>query len=475
VRGCIHHRFAEVAERFPDRIALHTPAGDSTFEALRVGAVKLARVLAAVGCRPRDRVAILSTEDAVVVTSLLGVLEAGCVFAPLGAASGPLLDRSLRALDCRAIVTDARARSRLPQVGVPVIELAGTEVLHDASGEISSPSVDLDAPCSIYFTSGSTGEPRAIVGRLSGIDHHIGWEIEFLGEAACARGTILHAPSYDAYLPDVFVPMCSGGTACAPPSNGSFGAWLAHEGITLVHCVPSLFRGWLASAGIAPGRLQAILFAGEVVRPSDVRGARATLGPGVRLVNLYGPSEATLVKLHHEIVDTDLARDAIPIGTPMPGVTVRLIDGEIAIQSRFGALGYLGEPALTAERFLAVGNETMYLTGDLGRMLPDGVLAFGGRRDRQIKLCGARVELDEVEGMLAACAGVVEAAVVPDAELTMLTGYVVLAPGGDLSAVRRSMAPRLTPAMRLARIVEVETMPRTTSGKVDRRRLTEAT
>ena len=491
----IHRWFDDVARAARARPALRTPDRDTTFGELADGSDELAGRLAGLGCAGPDRIAILSGDHATITAAMLGVLKAGCAFAPLElAAAEHRLAQQLGALGCRAIVVDAASRARVPAAAraLPAIELDGARpVGPPGASRAPAPADDPDAPCSVYFTSGSTGAPRAILGRLAGIAHHIRWELDHLGLDASVRGSILHAPSYDAYLPDVLVPACAGGVACAPAARElvldppRLCAWLEREAITLLHCVPSLFRGLLACPGAARlTALRYVLLAGEVVRPADVRAAREVLGDRVRLVNLYGPSEATLVKLHHELTAADAGRAAVPIGVPMPGVTVHLLDddgspcppgvtGQIAIQSAYGALGYLGDPDLTRARFLAApdgSGEQLYLTGDDGRLLPDGTLAFHGRRDRQIKLWGARVDLDEVEAILCSCDGVLEAAVVAEHD-AVLRGFVVLGESAAMARVREQAQQRLAPAMRLAWLTRLDALPRTPSGKIDRRRI----
>jgi len=460
----ITERFHTVASGRPGAVALRTPAGDTTYGELSARARTLARRLAGRGLTGA-RIAIAASDHASIVTALLAILEAGGIVVPLDPHAAP--ER------WAAQVAKVRPAAFVVDAGSPIdgIELASGR-LASAGPEADPPrTLDPDAPCSIYFTSGSTGAPRAILGRLSGIDHHIGWEVELLGRATCARGAIIHAPSYDAYLPDVLVPLCAGGVACAPAARelvldpAALCAWLAEESITLLHCTPSLFRTLLPAARALPA-LRAVLLAGEIVRPADVIAARDVLGAGVRLFNLYGPTEATLVKLHHEITEADTTRP-VPIGVPMPGVTVELVDGQIAISSPYGAHGYLDEPALTAEKWRG----PQYLTGDYGAWNSDGTLAFHGRRDRQVKIFGARVDLDEVEALLCACDGIVEAAVVPADDHVALLGYVVLAPQTAISDVRRAVVARLTPAMRLARLTPLPALPRTSSGKIDRRAL----
>lgn len=464
------------------------------------GVTALARALVGSGRRPGDRVAILAADHAVVVTALLGVVEAGCVFVPLDPNVGvERLARLIATVGCATVIVDGPSRPRIPgglSRSLAILELDGTELVGKVGPRSAPPvTVDRDAPSSIYFTSGSTGAPRAILGRLAGIDHHIAWELDYLGLDASVRGAIVHATIYDAYLPDVLVPLCAGGVACAPATRDvvldpkALCAWIEREQISLLHCVPSLFRALLACAEAHRlGSLRHVLLAGEIVRPADVRAARAVLGDRVRLVNLYGPTEATFVKLHHEITDADLERP-VPIGLPMPAVTVHVLDdrgqpcppgevGQIAIQSAYGSHGYLDEPDLTQQKFLPAPDgsaEQLYLTGDYGSQLPDGRLAFHGRRDRQIKLWGARVDLDEVEALVAGCEGVLEAVVVPTEDHIALLGYVVLAADARIAEVRKRAIARLTPAMRLARLTSVAALPRTPSGKIDRQRLNEVT
>lgn len=463
-------RFHSVAASRRDQLAVRTPARDVTYGELADGVRAIARAIAGRGLTG-ERVGILASDHAAVIAALLGTLEAGCVAAPLDPQASPERLAAQRAkIAPAAFVVDTATRGRADGI---VLELVGPRLVTTGPAGDPPHALDPDGACSIYFTSGSTGAPRAILGRFAGIDHHIAWELAFLGPETCERGAILHAPTYDAYLPDALVPLCAGGVACAPADRdlvldpAALAAWLASERITLVHATPSLFRSLLAHpAARALPALRAVLLAGEIVRPADVVLAREVLGPSVRLVNLYGPTEATLVKLHHEITDADRDRP-VPIGVPMPGVTVDLVEGQIAISSPYGALGYLDEPALSAQKWRG----SRYLTGDYGAWNSDGTLAFHGRRDRQVKIFGARVDLDEVEALLCRCDGIVEAAVVPTEDHIALLGYVVLAPATAISDVRRAAMARLSPAMRLARLTPVPALPRTTSGKIDRRAL----
>lgn len=496
--GGIHHRFVEVALRLQQRTALRVCNKHTSYGELVEIAHRVTGALMQIGCTPPQRICVLSSDHAVIIGTLMGVLSVGCAFAPLDATlPDDRLRRMLSLCEPRALIIDRSARDRITSLLDRDVQIIEVETLAHAPIADAQPfaSYDPDALCSIYFTSGSTGTPRAVAGRLCGIDHHIKWEIDYLKLDASVRGSVLHSPSYDAYLPDVLVPMCAGGVACVPDGPDvlldprRLCAWLIREEITLLHCVPSLFRALLTCAEASRlTALRHVLLAGEVVRTGDVRAARALFGDRVQLINLYGPTEATLVKLHYAITAADAERVSVPIGVPMPQVTVHLLSddgnevtageaGQIAIQSRYGAHGYLHEPELTQQRFLDAtdgSGEHIYLTGDYGQRLSDGNLAFLGRRDRQLKLRGMRVDLDDIEALLGRCAGVTEAAVIrgeDGAGDAIVHGFVILTPGTRILDVRRELEHRAPAALRPATLSVLEHFPRTASGKIDRQKL----
>jgi amino acid adenylation domain-containing protein len=486
----VHRRFATVASRTPEATALLEDDRPTTFGDLAQCTRALVARLHALSLPHASRIAILAAEHATTIAAILAVLEYGGIYVPIdGATPAPRARVMLDAIGVVAIISDVGSAPRARELARDrhLVVMSADDVVDEIPATTPHRGADPDAPCSVYFTSGSTGAPRAILGRVAGIDHHIAWEIAALALDAGVRGAIIHAPSYDAYLPDVFVPMCAGGIACAPPHRGVLGEpamlakWLRRAGITLLHCTPSVFRDLVACPDARGLAIEHVVWAGEVVRASDIVLARSCFGDQVAMWNLYGPTEATLVKFHHRIRDDDGVNGPVPIGVPMPGVTMHLLaedgsacaDGElgqIAIQSRFASFGYAGEPELTAKKFLVApdgSGETLYLTGDYGRRSADGLLEFHGRRDRQIKVLGARVDLDEVESLIAQCEGVKEVAVVADAANTASFAFVVLG-HRTIADVRRDIVARVAPATRLARVRAVDALPRTTTGKIDR-------
>jgi amino acid adenylation domain-containing protein len=377
------------------------------------------------------------------------------------------------------------------------------ETAFGAHGEESvAPEIDLDpdALSYVYFTSGSTGRPKAIAGRLKAIDHFIRWEIETFGLEPGVRVSQLTSPAFDAFLRDAFVPLAAGGTVCPPPSRdfvldgGRLVEWIDGSGLNLVHCTPSLFRLILAqdlNADRFPA-LRHVLLAGEPLLPADVRRWHAVFGERIQLVNLYGPSETTMVKLFHRVRPEDAAAAMVPIGKPMPGTRAVVLDekqrpcppgkmGEIYIRTPYRTLGYLNQPELTREVFVRnplsdVADDIVYKTGDLGRVREDGSFEIIGRRDQQVKVRGVRVEIAPIEDLLRSQAGVADAAVVDRADAqgnTFLCAYLVLKGEVDATGFGELLRSRLPEAMVPSAWVVLESLPRTLNGKLDRRALPE--
>jgi amino acid adenylation domain-containing protein len=352
--------------------------------------------------------------------------------------------------------------------------------------------------CYVYFTSGSTGTPKGIAGRLKGIDHFMRWEIKTFGLDHHTRVGQFTAISFDAFLRDMFVALCTGGTVCVPPDRDSILDtrklidWIDEQKITLIHCVPSLFRAVLNEELRADQfcSLKHILLSGEPLLPGDVKRWMNVYGERVQLVNLYGPTETTMTKFFYVVQPSDRERRSIPIGKPMEGARALVLDekgivcppgrvGDIYIRTPFRSLGYYGQPELTSEVFIRNPfsqdpGDIIYKTGDLGRLLEDGNFEFLGRKDQQVKIRGVRIELGEIEGLLREHTSVKDTAVV-DREDTSghkyLCAYVVFSKEDQTDALRDFLSASLPEYMLPAAFVTLDKLPRTINGKVDRRAL----
>ncbi|HEX8851928.1 MAG TPA: amino acid adenylation domain-containing protein, partial [Pyrinomonadaceae bacterium] len=441
----IQELFSRTAERCAGRTAAEHLDRSVTYAELERQSNKLANFLLARGASKGSVAAILCDDSIAITTAIIGTLKANCVFVPLEPA---MPDNRLAAMLAEAapewFLIDSKYAHRLSHIAphgggakARVIELDGAQAAssypphltrldeYDAYTQTEKPSVssEPDDFCYLYFTSGSTGRPKGIAGRLKGIDHFIRWEIKTLGLEEGVHVSQLITPSFDAFLRDIFVPLCAGGTICVPPSRETvldgrqLVRWIDERRINLIHCVPSLFRS-LLNAEPPRERLSAlryILLSGEPLLPADVRKWTELYGERTQLVNLYGPSETTMTKFFYFVSPADKDAPFISIGRPMEGAKAVVVGengkacragkvGEIYIRTPFRTLGYYRQPELTREVFVQNPFSTdpediVYKTGDLGRVLANGNFEFLGRKDHQVKIRGVRIELKEIENL----------------------------------------------------------------------------
>jgi amino acid adenylation domain-containing protein len=515
----VQDEISRLAAASGSAIALSAPGEQVTYAELEERSNRLANYLLERGAAKGDRVAVLAEDSIQVITALLAILKAGCVFVPLDPAAPParlaaqvaparpgwfLLEASFAPrvgslaamVSAKCLVVDAGPWNPADLSGLEV--LAGYPEYRHAG---RPPSVlGPDDLCYLYFTSGSTGKPKGIGGRFKSIGHFVGWEIETFHLGPGVRVSQLTTPSFDAFLRDVLTPLCAGGTVCIPAGRDTvldarqLAAWIDEAGVEIVHCVPSLFRT-LINQPLTPDRfpaLRAILMAGEPLLPADVKKWMDVFGGRIQLVNLYGPSETTMVKFFYLVQPGDQNLRSIPIGKPMAGARAVLVDsrgkacqpgtvGEIYIRTPYRSLGYYEQPELTREVFVPNPfsqdpEDIVYKTGDFGRTLEDGNFEFLGRRDHQVKVRGVRVELPEIENTLREHGGVSDMVVIDrqDAEGNKyLCAYLVAGPEVDLGELRQICADRLLEVMVPSSFVRLEELPRTLSGKIDRAALPE--
>jgi amino acid adenylation domain-containing protein len=504
-RGDIRRMFREVASRCPASPAIRYGDRQITYAELDLASDRVGAALREQGVVRGAAVAILSERPEDVICGVIGALKAGALFVPLDPRTPRRrLEAMLNVAAPAALVVGESLGAELAAArngGPPVLRMtggapAGVDASVSTNGPLEMQELGPDDPCYLYFTSGSTGQPKAITGRFKSIAHFIRWEIEALGVEAGWRVSQLIHPSFDAFLRDVFVPLCAGGTICIPPDHETsmdahrLLAWLGEEDIELVHCVPSLFRTLLHVEPRPLPALRYVLMSGEPLLPADVKRWQERQGTSTQLVNLYGPSETTMTKFVYFVKPSDADRRTIPIGQPIPGARALVLDphgnvcpprtiGEIYIRTQYRSLGYHGRPDLTAEVFVPNPftrdpDDLVYKTGDLGRILDDGNFEFLGRKDSQVKIRGVRIELAEIESLLLSHPRVRETAVVdledPDGS-KFLCAYVALDDQAGLAGLRDFLAESL-PAHSLPSVfVALDELPRTLSGKIDRRAL----
>lgn len=489
LESSIPARFAAVAAARPDAPAVLADDGTLTYAELAAAAAAVTaavRALPAPGPGDAGRVGLLLDPGTAIVAAILGVLGAGRAYVPLD--PGYPVDRLAAAVadaDLSAVLATAGHRplaERLLARPVPVLDPTDLPPAPPAAPLAVGP----DDPAYVLYTSGSTGRPKGVVQLHRGVLFQARNHALAHGVTAADRVGVVTSFGFDAAVTDLFTALLTG--AAAVPVDvrrhglGHLLTALRDRRVSVYHSPPTLFRYLVGALG--PDEVlddvRVVLLGGEQLTRGDVESHRRHFRPGSLLVNGYGATEVSFALQDRRTADTPLDGEIVPIGRPLDGLGVLLLApdgqpaglaGEIVVRGRAVAAGYRDRPAEEAERFTDLGGGVrQYRTGDLGRRLPDGRIAYAGRRDRQVKIRGYRVELGEVESVLRSLPGVAQAAVAARPERAGGTleviGYVT-GTGLDPAGLRRAVADRL-PHFSVPRTVLVlDALPLTPTGKVD--------
>ncbi|MFI7383820.1 amino acid adenylation domain-containing protein [Streptomyces sp. NPDC049813] len=497
--GRVQDLVAEWVERCPARCAVRVPAtGESlSYRELWDLSQGLAGDLVAAGIGPGDAVPVAVDRSLELVPAFLGVLLAGAAYVPLDAmAPEARLRGILDEVGAELVVTYGPGSRREPWASLPDGTRRVPVPTTAAPGAVVADPVasDAEAPAYISYTSGSTGRPKGVIVPHRGVLRLVRDPV-FCTIGPGDRVANTCNPAFDVTTFEIWNTLTAGATLVVLPSvvtDLSLEAWarmVRSEGIDTMFLTTSLFHTVGRERPETFGGLRTLITAGEQLELGIVRDVLAAAAPG-RLVNAYGPTEATTFASSFDCTPDSLAgRDRVPIGRPIQQTTLKVVAddlseaahgevGELCIGGPGVALGYLGRPELTAERFVVDGatGETHYRSGDLCRVLPDGTIEYLGRADRQVKLRGFRVELPEIE-RAAAATGLVSAAFVEKVGTgtsAMLVGFALPSTAGpsepdDLrEALGGALADRLPSYMLPGRWVVVERLPLGSTGKVDR-------
>jgi amino acid adenylation domain-containing protein len=455
---------AQVAKT-PDVVAVSGGAR-WTYAALDRRSRRWAARLGRAGVARGDRVAVCADRSAEVVAALLGLWRIGAVFVPLDPGwPEARLRFVLGDCDPRALVCDAAAAAAFaPRATLPLAD-PGDDPLDTA------PTREPGDAAYLMYTSGSTGRPKGVVvahASLANYLRHAG--ATYVDADGPPVFPVFTSLAFDLTLTSLLVPLVVGGEARLLAERDPLRAArtiVADRELTAIKLTPSHLR-LLCELDLSGSSLRTFVIGGEALSPALARTA-ATQLPRARLFNEYGPTEATVGCIVHRV---DVARDidAVPIGTPIPGATIRLVDGEITIAGDCLATGYRSGGD---GRFTVLDGERMYRTGDLASIDADGRFRYHGRADDQVKVRGHRIELGEVTAALAAHPAVAHAAAAARraGDDVSLVGFVVWRDTPDEASLRRSLLATLPAAAVPARIETVAAMPLTANGKVDREAL----
>jgi amino acid adenylation domain-containing protein len=512
----LHEQISRLAEKYPEKVAIDY-SEPVTYQLLEVRSNQVSNCLSQPG-QAGKKVLLFLNKTPWFIISLIGVMKSGGIFVPVDI-NFPV-ERILAIsdeVDVAWVIAETALIPKLHDVysekkEKPKVLIIDPENLDkvdsikfdyiplDYSGDqgrlfIQKALVD---PCYIYFTSGSTGKPKGILGRHSSLTHFIEWEInEFKTENF--RVSQLTTPTFDPFLRDVFVPLCSGGTVCMPEKTDflvdplNLLNWLDAKRIQLVHMVPTLFK-MLSAAVEDDSRLNAlryILLAGELLRGNNIKHFLKIFKNKIQLVNVYGPTETTLAKFFYKINENDAERNIIPVGNPIPDTEALILDnrmkktqvgavGEVYIRTPYMSCGYINDMENTKKVFIPnplTGNpdDIIYKTGDLGKRYPSGEIEVVGRIDNQVKIRGIRVELGEIENTILTHPEIIDAAVLSkedkeaEEQNNFLCLYYVSKQPLDISELKSFLHKTLPDYMIPKYFTRMESFPLTTSGKIDQK------
>ncbi|MFG3106227.1 non-ribosomal peptide synthetase [Streptomyces tendae] len=494
-----HELFQERVRRDPDAVAVVHRERRLTYRELDVRSNRLAHALLARGLAPEDVVAVVTERDLNWPVAVLGVLKAGGAYLPLDPHHPP--DRMITVLtraDCTLVLTEPGSTEHLDRA---LTSLPGTRALlvpdlAEAVGDGTDPGVAVpaDGLAYVFFTSGSTGEPKGAMCEHAGLLNHLLAKIEDLDIVEDTVVAQTASQCFDISLWQLVAALLTGGRTLlvdqeAVLDTGRFLDTITEGRVDVLQVVPSYLDVLLTALERRPRdlpRLRCVSVTGEALKPELVR-RWFDGGPGVRLVNAYGLTE-TSDDTNHEVLERVPEDDRIPLGRPVRNVRVYVVDdhlvpvplgapGALVFSGVCVGRGYVNDPERTR---LAYSDDPyrpgqrLYRSGDFGRWLPDGKLEFLGRQDSQVKIRGFRVEIGEVENALLRMPGVQDGAVVVtgaegrDRQLTAFcTGRRDLA-AEDVPARLGELLPAY---MIPASCHRLDRLPLTANGKTDRNAL----
>jgi mycobactin peptide synthetase MbtE len=520
----IHTVFESTAEKYPAKTALRHDNITMSYSELNSTANQLAFLLKNLFINKGSTVAVLTSPGIALIQSVLAIFKCGGIYLPIDISQAE--ERTVQSFtDClpEVVITDPenadQVKIMISDLGLAVnwLVICGPvkwELYKQKDNKFVPENINLrqfaktnpelvsepDDSNYIFYTSGSTGVAKAILGCNKGLGHFINWETEEFGITDACTVSLLSQFTFDASLRDIFLPLCNGGTLCIPSNDIKSNTlrlleWIEESKISLIHCVPSLFRLMTKELENFAGKekirrqLAFILMAGEPLYGKDITGWRQVIGENTEIVNLYGTSETTLAKTFHRI--KNLPSDpgqALHVGKPISHTVVAIFNdaalcgpgeiGEIFIKTPFMSKGYYKNEKLTNEIF--VQNplvkdrvDIMHRTGDFGRYAEDGNIEVLGRKDEQVKVNGIRVELGEIRKKVAVIKGIDEVEVMahknPNSENELVCYYS--GEKYDSDVLKEKLKKTLNRAVTPAFFVYLEKFPLTINGKIDKKAL----
>lgn len=501
---CVHQLFETQVEQTPDHIAVVCEGNHYTYRELNERANRLAYYLQSQGVGPEVRVGLFMDRSLEIVVGLLGILKAGGAYVPVD----PLypverLRFILQSAQTPILLTQSHLATSLPALdGVKVVSLDDDwDTIGSHPGENPPVTASLDNLMYVLFTSGSTGQPKGVAVQHRSYFNYLSGFLKQIDVPGGLSYAIVSTFAADLGTPMIYGALCTGGQLHIIPYEraidpDAMADYFQRHRIDVIKLVPSHFEAWLTAlepASVVPH--QRLILAGEASHWETIATVRQLL-PEVVIQNHYGPTETTVSVLAYPVPDQvpESQPLTVPIGRPLGNIRTYILDanlqpvprgvpGELYLGGAGLARGYLGNPDLTAERFLPdpfsqePGNR-IYRTGDLARYLPDGAIEFLGRVDFQVKIRGYRIEPGEIESLIGQYPGIQDVAVTVREDSPgdkRLVAYIVpqadMGDNGLIDHLRSSLREQVPDYMVPAAFVKLEALPLNPNGKLDRQAL----
>lgn len=497
----IQKKLSESFDKHKGKSAIEYNGRKITYEKLDKNSSLIKKYLIQKEISDQENVGIICKNKVNLITAMIGALKAGCSIVPLEYSyPKERLINMVSSIDLKYIITDDNDDALIFD-DMNISEIMNyMEIMSNESLSLS-PDYDISYgekdKIYVYFTSGSTGIPKAIMGMNKSLAHFIDWEINTFKIDDSFKISQFTNCSFDVFLRDIFVPLNAGACICIPNNfeellaSSGITEWINENKINLIHCVPSLFR--FINNDLLRGddykNLKYVLLAGENIKPLELKKWYKVFDSKIQLVNLYGPTETTLAKFFYLIKKDDVTKNKIPVGKPINSTRGIILNekmepceimetGEVYIRTPYRSLGYFNDDKLNEEKFIKNPfnnnpKDIIYKTGDLGRVLLDGNIELMGRIDRQVKVRGIRIEPGEIENNLLEIEDIKEAVVATKENEgnKFLCAYIVMKDNSDdemdIEIIKKRLMKKIPQYMVPDYIIKVNKIPLNLNGKAD--------
>ncbi|HYF30282.1 MAG TPA: non-ribosomal peptide synthase/polyketide synthase [Chitinophagaceae bacterium] len=481
--------FEQQVANTPDNFAIIFKDERLTYAELNGKADRLAHYLSAKGAVTEMLIPICIDRSIEMIVAILGVLKAGCAYVPIDPDyPADRIRYMLEDTGASMIITTPAVVDKIPTTGIETIVL-DEELFNGRANTFINPDIQPNHLAYIIYTSGSTGKPKGVMIEHRNVVNFIKGQTNFFGMTSDEKILQFSNYCFDASVEQIFLALLNGASLVMFPQGlqydiDAFEQFVLDQSITHLHATPGFLENL---KGENAGALRRVVAGGDLCK----KELAAKWMDRVAFYNKYGPTEITVTAIQHHVRELADNSYSLPIGRPVTNGTVYIVDkahklvtsgnkGEICVGGAQVARGYLNRPELTEQKFIdnpfTNDGSKLYKTGDLGRWLPDGTIEYLGRIDEQVKIRGYRIEPGEVERALASHPAIKQAVVIARSKQDdkFLVGYFTSDETLDAPTLKSYLQQQLPDYMIPAWFVQVENIPLTPNGKVDKKALPQA-